>query len=264
MQYFPQLATGSVGQFPIKKRRILRTVVSASPSGAEVKWRDAQAARVEWEFTFKGMSDTERQTLEDFFEQMQGRLGSFVFLDPTSNLLKWSEALDAAAWQRDSFVSVTAGLGDPSGTTRASQLSNGGQAPARIQQTIEAPGKYQYAFSAYLRNAGASTITLFASAGAAESSACCEAGPDWRRFCLKAEPGGAEETVRFGLEVPVGGAVEVFGLQVEAQPSASVYQRSTSRGGVYANSRFAEDVLEISATGPGEHSGTVRIFSMAA
>lgn len=261
--YFPQLATGAVGQFPITKRRTLRTLVSTCDSGAEVKWFDFRAAKVEWELVFQGMTDAERQVLEGFFEQMQGRLQNFVFLDPTGNLLKWSEALATPAWQPDAFVSVTEGIRDPSGDTRASGICNTGAAPARIQQTLEIPAWYQYAFSAYLRSDAHAGIALFAGAGANETVTAFDAGPTWRRFSILAQPGGGEEAVRFGLELPARGSAEVFGLQVEAQPSASAYKKSGSRGGVYASSRFADDVLGMSATGPGEHSGTVRITSLA-
>jgi hypothetical protein len=65
--------------------------------------------------------------------------------------------------------------------------------------------------------------------------------------------------VTFGLELPAGGVVDVFGFQVEPQPSASGYKPSTT-GGVYPGARLRDDALTMTATGVGLHSCTVNII----
>ncbi len=68
----------------------------------------------------------------------------------------------------------------------------------------------------------------------------------------------AAESIEFGLEIPAGGSVDVFGFQVECQPAASAYKRSTN-GGVYENAHFGQDVLEVTATDLNRNSVTVNI-----
>jgi hypothetical protein len=53
--------------------------------------------------------------------------------------------------------------------------------------------------------------------------------------------------------------VEVYGLQVEAQTSASGYKAST-RAGVYEDAHLGEDVLTIASTDANRHSCTVKII----
>src|SRR2546426_842983 len=121
MLYFPQLLTGAVGQYPIHKRRLSRTVVNESEGGARFKLADPDAAAVEWILNFQTMSDNERDSLTQLFNGIEGRLGDFTFLDPTDNLLCWSEKLDEPVWERNSLVTITAGVDDPDGELNANR-----------------------------------------------------------------------------------------------------------------------------------------------
>ncbi len=259
MNCFPQLSTGATGQFPIRKRRITRTVVNEAPDGRRVKWSDSGVASVEWELEFQGISDEERNTLEQFFRDMEGRLGSFTLLDPTDNLLEWSEDLTKPAWEKAPLITVAAGIGDPLGTTRASRLTNGGGAAGQVQQTINAPAGYQYALSLWARSLTGGTIRLFRGGNAVREYTTHQLTGSWNRLVSSGKLTSPEENTRFGLEIGPGSAVEVFGLQAEAQPWASGYRKTLSGAGVYSHARFQQDWLEFSATGPGEHSGRVKV-----
>jgi hypothetical protein len=81
----------------------------------------------------------------------------------------------------------------------------------------------------------------------------------WSRLVHSSKVQDVSETLSFGLEVGAGGTVEVFGLQVEAQPGASMYKKTASRGGVYAKAFFQDDALTLTSEGVGEHSGIVRV-----
>src|SRR6266581_3951130 len=63
MLFFPQLSTGAVGQYPIQKRRLSRTVVNEALGGARVKLPDPNASAVEWTLDFQALSDNERDAL---------------------------------------------------------------------------------------------------------------------------------------------------------------------------------------------------------
>ena len=110
MLYFPQLSTGAIAQYPIEKRRLSRTVMNEASDGARVKLADPGATAVEWTLTFETLTDAERDALSQLHSAVEGRLGTFTFLDPTDNLLCWSEKLDEAVWERNSLLTVTGGV----------------------------------------------------------------------------------------------------------------------------------------------------------
>jgi hypothetical protein len=73
-------------------------------------------------------------------------------------------------------------------------------------------------------------------------------------------PGDANATsVAFGIELPAGAQIDVFGPQAEAQLAPSLYRASTT-GGVYENARFRDDAFGFTTQGVNRHSTTVNIF----
>src|SRR2546425_7620820 len=99
MPFFPQLSSGAISQWPIQKRMVTRTIVNEAADGSRWKYADASAGAVRWALKFPAITDDEKNALTRFFQQAEGRLGSFGFLDPTENLLRWSEKLDEAVWE---------------------------------------------------------------------------------------------------------------------------------------------------------------------
>jgi hypothetical protein len=159
---------------------------------------------------------------------------------------------------KDAGLEMAAGVLDPFGGSGATQVRNRGEGAGEIGQRLPVPAAFQYAVSVYVRSEGEERIRLFAEAGATRMSQEFRIGPAWRRVVHSVRLGGAEEEVRFGLSVPGGAVVELYGAQVEAQAGASAYKRSGA-GGVYESARFAEDVLKVNTDGPGLHSASVRI-----
>src|SRR5579863_2785879 len=160
MFYFPQLSTGSIGQYPIQKRRALRTVVNEAADGSQYKLADANFPAVEWTLAFQTLTDAERDALLALMDNVEGRLGSFTFLDPADNLLVWSEDLTQTAWTNNSLVTVTAGVADPNGGTSANGISNTGSGALPIEQIINGPGWFRYAFSMQARSGASQQLTL--------------------------------------------------------------------------------------------------------
>jgi hypothetical protein len=255
MLAYPQLGGGPVGQYPILKRRILRTVTNRAADGRKVKLPDPGAGITEWKLQYSALIDAEAAALREFFERVEGTLGDFTFLDPTANLLAWSEALDEAVWARGPLLSLETGADDPAGGTRATRLTNAGGGAQSLSQTLAVPGDYLYCLSAYVRSAQALPITMFIGGGRKERLA----GSQWRRITFTATGDEGGESVNFGLEIPAASVLQVFGLQVEPQPAASGYKASTT-GGVHENARLREDALTMTATGPGLHSCTIHVI----
>ncbi len=249
MLVYPQLATGALTQFPVRKRRQMRTVVNPAADGSAVKLADPAAEITEWRLEYAGLTDAEAAALEQFFEAAEGTLNGFTFVDPVGNLLAYSEQLNDAAWSADPMLTATAG--DPG----VWHLANTGAAAQGITQTLAVPGGYVCSLSVYLRAAQTTSASLVAGAGSRGISV----GNAWQRFQYTVSVDAATQTTTFGLQLPAGAAVDAQGFQVEAQPGASVY-KATTTGGVYENARLGDDTLAITATDVNQHSATVNII----
>jgi hypothetical protein len=174
------------------------------------------------------------------------------------NMLAQSETLTDPTWVKGPLLQLTTGVGDPLGTSGATRIINTGQAEAAVTQTLPVPGSFQYCLSAWARSGLGSRVAL-AIAGVSNSFALTG---QWRRVFVTVNPEqtGAE-TVTFGAHVEPAGSVDLFGLQVEAQPGPSDYRPTRARGGVYSRARFDTDRLTVTAQGTDAHDTVIRIVS---
>ncbi len=250
MLVYPQLGTGALSQFPVQKRRMLRTVVNRAADDTVVKLADPGGAATEWSLAYAALTDDELATLEEFFVAAEGTLKEFTFLDPTSNLLAWSDHLDDAVWQRDPLLSATGGIADPAGGSRAWRLANTGAGAQSITQTLSVEANYLYCLSTYVRAATPTSVTLLLGNGRFERAVTSK----WTRVAAT-----ADGEARFGLDLPAGTALDVYGMQAEPQATPSVYRSSTT-GGVYEGARLRDDEFQVTTTGVNQHSCTVKII----
>jgi len=255
MLVYPQLGTGAMTQFPVQKKRRLRTVLNAAADGSSIKLADPNGEYTEWSLAYAQLSDSEISTLEQFFTAAEGSLNGFTFLDPTSNLLAWSDHLDNAVWAPGPALTVTSGVADPAGGANAWHASNTGGGAQSIVQTIQAPAGYLYCFSAYVRSTSPSNVTMLLGSQRANGAVTT----NWTRISVSAAGDPQGTSISFGLEFPAGAAVDVYGMQAEPQACPSAYKASTT-GGVYQNARLRDDLLTATATGVNQHSCTVNIF----
>ena len=255
MLVYPQLESGALTQYPVLKARRPRTVINRAQDGSTIRIADPAAETTEWLLAYADLSDAEATALRSFFDAAEGTLQCFTFLDPTGNLLAFSEQLDDDVWQRDPLLSISAGLADPKGGTSAWRLRNQGGGEQWLSQTLAAPGDYQYCFSAYVRSAASARVLLSIAGHAFEKAVTTE----WTRVSATGTGDAATSSVRFAIAVPADMTIEVFGLQTEAQCAASSYMAST-RGGVYEGAHLGEDVLTITRTSDNRHSCTVKII----
>ena len=244
---YPQLANGVVSQYPVRKRRRQRTVVNRAADGSSIRLADPAGEVTEWVLEYSELSDDELAALREFFISARGTLNGFTFLDPTANLLAWSEDLANTVWQKGPFLTV-------SSETGSWHLTNSGGGPQVLSQTIAAPGDYVYCFSIYARSAVAVEMSM----GIGTLRAVRLVSDTWSKLTLAGKGETGAESVSFVMEVPAAVALDVRGIQAEAQPGASVYKVS-SRGGVYEGARFADDALTVVTTSPDRHSCRVKI-----
>ena len=243
MLVYPQLS-----QFPITKKRQLRTVVNRTADGSTIKLADPPAGFTTWRLDYANLADAEIATIEAFFSAVEGTLNGFTFLDPAANLLAWSDRLGEAVWEKDPMLNTSGGPAEW-------VLSNTGTGTQGIYQTLSVPGEFIYCFSSYVRSTQPAEATMVLGSIRATKAV----GTGWSRITLSAHGDRGADSIRFGLELGAEAVVEVYGLQVEPQGAASTY-KSTRLGGVYEGARLADDTLAMTATGVNRHSCTVNII----
>lgn len=261
MTYFPQLSTGALSQYPIKKRQSYRTIVNQLEDGSRIALADLNAGSIWWEMFYEGLSDSESEALLGFFASTEGRLGSFTFFDPVSNLAGWSETLDADVWQKNSLLSLVPAVPDPLGTARGWTLTNTGSGTLSFGQELSIPGATTCCCSFYARSTDAQMLSLARTSASSRSSVPVSTGPDWRRFELSGNLPDSGDTSLFQVSLSAGATFDVFGFQVDAQPGASQYVQTAGEGGVYTSTRFDMDELTITRTGPNQNSCTLQLIT---
>ena len=256
MNWYPQIGGGSLVQFPMVRQRKWRTISSELEGGRRVVVADSAGGEIRWSLSYRDLSDAESGRLSSFFQQCRGRYGKFGFADPTANLIGWSEDLSRPDWQLGTLSAVP-GSRDPFGGTGSWQATNSSGGELRLTQTIGLPGDYMACFSLWLRAPAPGAVVLERDG----SSSGCAVGPNWSRVHLGVEGIPGTEYSTFGLSLPSGGTVEVFGMQVEPQPFPSQYKASGAATGIYPETYFASDDLAITATGNGLWAADIVLLS---
>ena len=147
MLVYPQLETGALAQFPVHKARRPRTVINRAPDGSTIRIPDPAAETTEWLLTYKDLSDEEATALRSFFDAAEGTLQGFTFLDPTGNLLAFSEQLDDDVWQRDPLLTINAGIADPRATLLRGNSAIKVQATSGQVRRLRRPGNTSIALA---------------------------------------------------------------------------------------------------------------------
>ena len=261
MLYYPQLTSGAVCQLPVSVRTSIRTICNELPGGCMIRIGDGAESLIRWQLQYSNLTDGEWSSIEELFEAAEGRLATFTFLDPTNNLLSWSEDWSKPIWAGDPMLQILQGAQDPFGGNNAVQLTNTSQTTQRIIQQIAGASWFRYCHSLYLRSDTPTVVGLVVSATGEELVASFTTGPNWTRFVQPTDLSVRTDGVGFGIQLPAGARIQVFGAQVEAQEAPGAYKKTVDRCGVYAKTRFDSDALRISASAPGQYSSVVTLVS---
>ena len=87
MAEFPKLKTGVVAQYPATKEYRFSTVARRFVDGTEQRHRDLSGSRLRWVVKLSQLNGTEVAEVLEFFRIQQGRLGSFDFEDPWTQMV---------------------------------------------------------------------------------------------------------------------------------------------------------------------------------
>ena len=256
MSWFPQIGAGSMAQFPLQRSRKWRAIVNELEGGERILLPDSAAGQIEWRLSYQDLTDAETAALSSLFSVSQGGFETFSFIDPMANLLGWSENLSRPNWQAG-LLQCTSGATDPLGTQRAWSLANGSPGTQQLEQTLGVPGAYVMCFSGYFRADTTGAITLSRDSVATTATV----GPTWTRAFVSGPASASAAQSTFAIAAGAGQTIQVFGLQVEAQPYPSLYKQTTTALGIYEETWFGNDVLTITGTSPGLSSCGVVLVS---
>jgi Conserved hypothetical protein 2217 (DUF2460) len=82
MAIFPLLKTGAVAQYPATKSVRFHNQTIRFLDGSEQRYRDAAGPLHQWVIQLSELDESEMADFAQFFQDNQGRLGSFAFTDP--------------------------------------------------------------------------------------------------------------------------------------------------------------------------------------
>jgi hypothetical protein len=265
MLFYPQLATGALAQYPLVKERLERTIQNIAQDGSVISLYDIYAPQVRWILDYESITDAEADTITSFFQSCEGSLQPFLFVDPSANLLLFNGDLTQSCWVFSSLLQITAGIADPMGGAAAIQVVNSSQTSLPVTQSVSIPGQYTCAFSVYLRSSsGPCTVMLSRSDGNNTASQSVSPSLAWTRFYISSTFASSQSTLgEFSLEVPAESTVDVFGLQVDAQPHPGTYLPTTSANATYPSARFDMNQVTVVSTGPSQNNLRVNILSPA-
>jgi hypothetical protein len=261
MLVFPQLSTGASALYPLKKTSRQRSVVNTLGDGSTNVFADPEGASLAWKLQAKGLTAAEWNAIEALFKATSGMWQAFTFLDPVGNLIVESENFAASAWTNGALLELTTGVADPFGTTRATTITNGGAATEGVSQTLAVPGNFQYSLSIWARTGNGTNVTLSISTTGGSATKTFVLGTQWTRVSLAANLEQSTESVTFAAEIAAGGAIDIFGMQAEAQWGPSDYKQTGTRGGVYANARFGADKIAVTAQGTDVYDAVIQIVN---
>lgn len=256
MSFYPQVGSGSVAQFPVSRSRKWRAIVNQMEDGEVIMLPDATAGQIQWKLSYQALVAAEVQNLSNLFTASQGEFAAFTFIDPLANLLGWSESLSQSAWQLG-LLQTVAGVTDPLGTQRASSLTNPSAGTQSLQQSLGISGDYVVCFSVYLRSSVPGTVTLHRDGTALTVTV----GEGWQRVFVNGAGGGGAGQSTFSIALAAGQTIDVWGLQVEAQPYPSAYKQTTAALGIYEETYFGDDDLTITSTNVGLSSCEITLMS---
>lgn len=211
MTYFPQLENGAPAQYPLKRKWDHFRTEAVAQGGQVWNWFDPLSQTRRWILSLRGLTLREKTLLEDHFRERGGRLKPFLFMDPAGNLLRWSDDLTKGVWSVPAGIIISEGRIDPEGNERAFQISNVTQAPRAFSQVLATPGEGCYAFSVALRNMNGGVVNLIIRSGGAQRCRPIEVRDSWIRSEVTSSGLSSADSVEFGIELPAGGVIDVFG-----------------------------------------------------
>lgn len=248
--FFPQLSSGALAQYPVRKNRIARTVKNILPDATMILYSDPAAARMEWQLSYRNLSQGDLIALQNHFSACAGPVHAFTFIDPTENMLLSSIDPTGVSWQSSAVLAFTPGAADPMGGTSAFTVANTGQSSQEIAQTLAVPSAYQYCFSLYVSTVQPAAVSLTRRGSSVQETIDAPVSLGWSRVVSSGRLSDVGTELTVAISIGAGQQITIFGPQLEPQLAPSGYRATAQQAGVYSNAHFAEEQLLITAEAP--------------
>lgn len=265
--YFPQLgASAIIAQRPYATTAEFWTSRNDLSTGRRHAYANWDSPLLGFDVNYSVLTDAELTTLEAFFAAREGRLGEFTFLDPSGNLVAFSEAFSDASWTRTG-ITVGAAQADPFGGSLAFALASGvadGYLWTPVLPDGAATG-FVLCGSVWVKaqSAGQNLRIGFTDGALALLGSTTHALPQskWVRI---------QHTITLGTNDPIrfiiGGnstwdltTIHVFGAQVVPMRGTGGYAKSPGNYGLHAKCRFDTDDLTVRYVGPNHNAVRVPV-----
>jgi hypothetical protein len=232
--FFPQLSTGALVQYPVKRTKSVQTVSTQAEDGSVMTYFDPNGSTLTWQLEYSGITQAEANQLQGLFDACAGRFRAFTFIDPVANLL-------TSNWQAGAGVQTAANI-----------YANTGNAPAEVWQTFSLPSGYIYCFSVTgdLNAAPDATLTLIRRGNTTEQRLALPVREPLLVSSGVLPDAGLGFTAAILLEP--GQSIDLNQARLEAQPTPSPFR--PPHGGVYPKAHWAIDELLFTALGPDLYS----------
>lgn len=239
--FFPQLSTGALAQYPIKRTKSVHTVVNEMEDGSRISYFDPDGSTLIWDLSYAGLTQEEVDAMQSLFDGCRGPLRAFTFIDPAANLL-------SPIWQHSPLITV-----------QGSAYTNSANSVLEVSQTFAIPAGYQYCFS----------VTSRGAIGATGSLALLRRGPNSQQrevFPVTQSPmvssgaladGGIGFTV--AIELQPGQTADLAQSQLEAQVLPSAFRPASTTSGIYPKAHWAVNELLFQADAPDSFSTSFTI-----
>jgi hypothetical protein len=174
-------------------------------------------------------------------------------------MLVSSEDLTTSAWLNQGGMAITANLPDPTGGFAAFSITNISQTAQSITQSLNVPAGYQYCLSLYAKCATPTTLILSRKGPTLSNTDTASVTTSWSRPVSSGQLGESGVGLSVGFTLSPGEQVQIYGIQLEAQPGPSRYRSTAQTGGVYPNAHWVSDQLLIAAQGLNQFSSKFSI-----
>jgi hypothetical protein len=248
---FPQLASGALAQYPIRKTSKIRTIKNILADGSMLVAQDQGAGQLVWTLSYAALQSTDVGALQGHFEACGGPLRAFTFLDPTDNLLAGSADLTGSPWIIPALVTIEKGMPDPLGGSNAVYFTNLGSAAQQIVQVLPAaPVNFQYCLSVYAASTNGGTCSLTRGSANSQETNISTVAAQWSRLVSSGALNDTGTGISVGIGLGAGQSVSLFGPQLEPQLAPSRFRPTYASGGIYLNAHWAVGELVFIADAP--------------
>jgi hypothetical protein len=248
--YFPQINSGGVlTQRPYQGALHYATSVLELPCGLRQQWgwrghglTDFPTGPLgKWELNFQAITDAELAVLRTFFDSMRGRYGEFAYLDPSGNLVPYSEDFSNPSWSGGGGSTTT----DPFGGNRARSTS--GTMSTQVLPS-DANGIVLGA-SIWAKGSGSGQTVTVTVAGS--SKAVPVPNGSWIRADHSATVSGSGAV---SVSFACSASMALFGAQCVPMRGPGGYMRTPGNAGLHLKCRFDTDTFSPRYLGPNQIS----------